>query len=206
MLTRLKSKVQEWIFIEAKLMHKAGFRPNAITALGVILGALSGMLYWAAGLSPTYTGRILLLLALITLLSSGFCDALDGALARLYGQTTVLGGFLDSVLDRYVDAAVICGLILGGLCDQLWGLLALVGSLLTSYVRARSEAAGIPMETVGIMERAERILLVTIASIINILQADFPALRISVIILAAASNFTVAQRALYFYRKTSSKK
>jgi len=62
------------------------------------------------------------------------------------------------------------------------------------------------METVGIMERAERILLIAIASIINILQADFPALRISVIILAAASNFTVAQRALYFYRKASSKK
>jgi archaetidylinositol phosphate synthase len=205
MLTRLKNKVQEWIFMEAKLMHKAGFRPNTISALGVILGALSGVLYWAAGLSPIYMNRILLL-ALITLLSSGFCDALDGALARLYGQTTALGGFLDSMLDRYVDAAVICGLILGGLCDQLWGLLALVGSLLTSYARARSEAADILMETVGIVERAERILIVAIASIINIVQADLPALRISVIILAIASNFTVFQRVLYFYRKVSLKK
>lgn len=205
MLTKLKNKVQEWIFIEAKLMHKAGFKPNTMSALGAILGAFSGILYWATGISPAQMHRILLLLALITLSISGICDALDGALARLYGQTTILGGFLDSMLDRCVDAAVICGLILGGLCDQSWGLLALVGSLLTSYARARSEAADIPMETVGIIERAERILIIAIASIINIIRDDLPALRISVIILAIASNFTVAQRVLYFHRRVSKK-
>lgn len=205
MLTKLKNKVQEWVFIEAKLMHKAGFKPNTMSALGAILGALSGVLYWAAGVFPNQM-QILLLLALTSLFSSGLCDSLDGALARLYEQATVLGGFLDSMLDRYVDAAVICGLILGGLCDQSWGLLALVGSLLTSYARARSEAADVPMETVGIIERAERILIVAIASIINIIRDDLPALKISMIILAIASNFTVAQRVLYFHRRVSQKK
>lgn len=204
MLTKLKKKIQEWFFIEAKIMHKAGFKPNIVTALGVFFGIASGVVYWAAGNIPENMQGKLLLIALSLLLLSGFCDALDGALARLYDEITILGSFLDSMLDRYVDAAVICGLILGGFCDLLWGLLALVGSLLTSYARARSEAFKVSMEAVGVMERAERILILSFASIINAIWIETPALRISVIILAIGSNITVIQRILYFYKRIQS--
>jgi len=206
MLTKLKKKVQEWVSLEAKIMHKAGFKPNMVSALGVFFGIISGALYWIAGNVPENMQGNTLLIALFMLLLSGFCDALDGALARLYGETTALGGFLDSMLDRYVDAAVLCGLILGGFCDQLWGLLALIGSLLTSYARARSEASNVPMETVGIIERAERILILAFSSIINALWINVPALNIGVIILAIASNITVIQRILYFHKKVSIRK
>jgi len=206
MLTKLKSKVQEWISTEAQLMHEIGFKPNMVSALGVVFGVLSGLAYWAAGTlqADPNAYRIYLFIAVLLLSASGFCDALDGALARLYGETTLLGGFLDSLLDRYVDAAVLLGLILSGLCDGLWGLLALIGSLLTSYARARAEAADVPMESVGIMERAERILIIVLASILSIAWVDVPALNIGVVILAFGSNFTVIQRAIHFYRKTSS--
>ncbi|MCX8170978.1 MAG: CDP-alcohol phosphatidyltransferase family protein, partial [Candidatus Bathyarchaeota archaeon] len=115
MLTKIKHKVQEIISAEAKLMHSVGLKPNMVSALGAALGLLSGAAYWAAGaLSVGLNAyRVNLLLAATLLMFSGFCDALDGALARLYGEATVLGGFLDSLLDRYVDSAVICGLILG---------------------------------------------------------------------------------------------
>lgn len=207
MLTKLKLRIQEWIKAEAKLMHKLGFKPNLVSALGVMLGLLSGAAYWAAGAlsADLSTYKTYLSLAIILLSLSGFCDALDGALARLYGETTILGGFLDSLLDRYVDSAVLCGLILGGLCDAFWGLLALIGSLLTSYARARSEAADIPMESIGILERAERILIIIAASMLNVIYAEIPALRASIIFLAITSNFTVIQRALYFQRKTIKK-
>ncbi|MBS7607126.1 CDP-alcohol phosphatidyltransferase family protein [Candidatus Bathyarchaeota archaeon] len=200
MLTKIKAKVQEIISTEARLMHKLGFKPNTVSFIGVVLGIFSGVTYWAAGATSTHieTYRIRIFLALLLLLFSGFCDALDGALARLYGETTVLGGFLDSLLDRYVDAAVLCGLILGGLCEPLWGLLALIGSLLTSYARARSEAAGIPMESIGLVERAERILIMAVASAINVILPETPSLNTGTIILALASNITVIQRTLYF--------
>lgn len=207
MLTKLKHKIQKIVSAEARLIHSAGLKPNVVSAMGVVFGLLSGLAYWAAGVSLADLNayRIYLSTATVLLMLSGFCDALDGALARLYGEVTALGGFLDSLLDRYVDSAVLCGLILSGLCDLFWGFLALIGSLLTSYVRARSEAADVPMETVGIMERAERIIVIIAASIISALLAEATALRVSIIFLAVASNLTVIQRALYFRRKVSKK-
>jgi len=204
-LTKLKETVQSWIKAEARMAQRAGLTPNLVSALGVVLGAASGLAYWLTGLSLGNPSayRMYLLLAVLLLLASGFCDALDGTLARLCGKTSVLGGFLDSLLDRYVDALVYFGLILGGLCDRFWGLLALVGSLLTSYARARSEAAGTPMETIGIVERAERLLIISVASLFSLFWTE--ALGLSVILLALATNFTVLQRTIYFIRKARSK-
>jgi archaetidylinositol phosphate synthase len=204
LLTKLKKTVQSWMTAEARIAQKAGLTPNQVSALGVILGAASGFAYWLTGpnMADSEFHGIYLFSAVLLLLASGFCDALDGVLARLYGKTSVLGGFLDSLLDRYVDASIYCGLILGGLCDPLWGLLALIGSLLTSYARARSEAADVPMETVGIVERAERLLLIAVASLLSLIWTE--ALRWSIIILALATNLTVLQRAIYFVKKARS--
>ncbi len=206
MLTRLKKAVQSWVSSEAKTLHSLGVTPNIVSSLGFLLGILAGASYWAAGIrlfEDYYEGisRLYLLIAILLFLSSGFCDALDGALARLHNKISIFGGFLDSLLDRYVDAAIYCGLILGGLCDSLWGLLALIGSLLTSYTRARSEAADIPMESVGLFERAERILIIISATIIAVIWPDIPALYFTTIFLAVVTNITVLHRTVYFSRK-----
>lgn len=205
MLTKLKLKFQELMACEARLIHKIGLKPNAISALGFILGFFSGLAYWAAGALHTDLNvyRVYLTIAILLLLSSGLCDALDGILARIYGEVTAFGGFLDSIIDRYVDSAVLFGLILGGLCDPAWGIMALIGSLLTSYVRARAESSSVVMESIGLVERAERIVIILVSSLIEIIWPFLHALHIGVIILAIASNFTVLQRILYFYRKMS---
>jgi len=159
-------------------------------------------MYWVSGFNQSA-----LIAALVFLLISGFLDALDGVLARLFGEVTVFGGFLDSLLDRYADAFVFLGIILGWLQTNpfwiFWGFTAMVGSLLVSYSRARAEAARIKMESVGIAERAERIIILVVATLLNIVWAD--ALRWSMLLLAILTNLTVLQRAVYF-RKNSRKR
>ena len=183
---------------EAKLAHSIGLTPNKVSAVGIAFAVLSALAYWKWQLYS-----LLPILAPLLLLASGFCDALDGVLARLYGEATTFGGFLDSLLDRYADAIIFCGIILGGLCDPFWGLAALMGSLLVSYARARAEAAGVKMETVGIAERAERLIIMAIASFLSI--AWLEALSWGVAILAVLTNLTVLQRVIYFWKASQRK-
>jgi len=164
-------KVQAWVAVEAGWAYGLGLTPNQVSAVGIILAFLSGFAYWQSSINP-----VLLVLAPILLLASGFCDALDGAIARIYGKTTPFGG----------------------LCDFSWGLIALVGSLLVSYARARAEAAGVKMETVGLAERADRLIILILASFLTLFWSM--ALYWSVILLAFLTNLTVLQRAYYFHK------
>jgi len=200
MLTKLKKKVQAMLATEAKATHKIGLTPNMVSATGIVLAFLSAFMYAEWQVHTLY-----LLLATLLLLFSGFCDALDGALARLYHKTTVFGGFLDSLLDRYADAVVYTGIIVGGLCDALWGLAALIGSLLVSYSRAKAEAAGIRMESIGLAERAERIIILAIASIAATFWQPKTAMNAGMILLAILSNLTVLQRSLHVHNKLKKK-
>lgn len=203
MLTKLKKRVQEMLTGTAHAAHKIGLTPNMISVIGFALALFSAAAYAMAQNQPA-----LLLLAVVLLLTSGFCDTIDGVLARTHQQASVFGGFFDSLLDRYADAAVYVGVIIGGLCDPIWGLIALAGSLLVSYSRARAEAAGIKMESVGIAERAERMLILAVASlagffwpqVLTFWVLNVSALNIGIILIAVLSNFTVLQRAVHVYK------
>jgi len=184
--------------LEAKAAHNIGLTPNIVSLIGLALALFSAFAY---AITPGHP--LLILLATILLLASGFCDALDGVIARIYEQTSAFGGFLDSLLDRYADAAVYAGVIIGGLCDPVWGLAALAGSIMVSYSRAKAEAAEIKMESIGVAERAERMLILSIASIAAIFW--LPALNIGIILLAILSNFTVLQRGMHVYNSLKKK-
>lgn len=192
MLTKLKERFQLWISYEAKLARRIGLTPNRVSTMGIMCGVVSAVLY-----SNSQFHQISLVAATILLLASGFFDALDGAIARIFEEATSFGGFLDSMLDRYTDAIILGGIILGGLCHPLWGLAALTGSLLVSYARARAEAAGARMEAVGIAERAERIIILAAAGLLNVVWRE-DALGWAIVILAILTNFTVVQRVVYF--------
>jgi len=201
MLTRLKQKIQSMLATEARIAHRSGLTPNRITVIGALLAFLSAFVYaeWKAN-------HLLLLLATVLLLLSGFCDALDGVVARLYQEATVFGGFLDSMLDRYADAVVYVGIGFGGLCNLYWGLAAaIIGTLLVSYSRARAEAAGIKMESIGLAERAERMLVLAVASLICVFWQSTVVMNVAIILLAVLTNLTVLQRSLYVYNKSKKK-
>jgi archaetidylinositol phosphate synthase len=198
MLTKLKKKVQQILSSEARAAHEIGLTPNIVSTIGFVLALLSSVAYAATTQVLFIPLPWLLLIAVVLLLASGFCDTLDGILARNYEQATLFGGFLDSLLDRYADAGIYAGIIIGGLCNPVVGLVALVGSLLVSYSRARAEAAGIKMESIGIAERPERMIILALFTIAAIFW--LPILNFGVILLAVLSNFTVLQRGLYVYK------
>ena len=203
MLTKLKKRVQQMLTAEARAAHRVGLTPNIVSAIGLVLSLLSAVAY-----AMTQSQHLLLAVAIILLLASGFCDTLDGVLARTFQQTSVFGGFFDSLLDRYADSAVYAGIIIGGLCDPIWGLIALAGSLLVSYSRAKAEAVGIEMESVGIAERAERIIILATASLAAIFWPkvlNIGVLNIGIIALAVLTNLTVLQRAVHVYRALKKK-
>jgi len=191
---------------QANAAHKMGLTPNKVSLVGFILSLAAAGAY---GLAFSYPW--LLILATALLLASGFCDSLDGIIARTFQQVTVFGGFFDSVLDRYADAAVYSAIIVAGLSNPvwgpvwgpLWGLAALSGSVLVSYTRARAEAVGIKMESVGLAERAERMLILAVVSIVAFFW--LPAVGYGIAVLAVLANFTVLQRTIHVYKELKKK-
>ena len=162
MLTRLRKEVEGALTHIAKFLHSLGLNPFSLSLLGLVCAFLSGILYYMLATRPwvSWVAPILLLL-------SGLFDALDGAMARVYGQVTKFGGVIDSVFDRIGEVFVYCGIILGGVSSPFWGLVALVASLMVSYIRSRAEAAGAKMEGIGIAERPERIVILAVATFIK---------------------------------------
>ena len=172
----------------ARWLHKLRIHPNAVTVAGVFLSVLS-----AAVLA---TGRISL--GGVLLLFTSSVDAFDGSLARLSGQQSRFGAFLDSSLDRCSD-----GILLFGLLPHLWAIggeleiyltfAALLGFVMVSYTRARAEGVGYECKT-GILTRVPRILVLGIGLAVG-------QLRPTLVVLVLLSWFTVWQRIMYVYRQ-----
>lgn len=159
--------------------------PNIVTVLALVFCIIAG-LFFAAGD---------LVIAGLMLLVGGFFDVLDGAMARENGRVTKFGGLLDSVSDRYADSAVFLGIMWGGhaafppYIENNWflGGLALTGSLLVSYTRARAEAGGTGVLNIGVAERAERMILIILGALTGLLHW-------AVLLVVVVSHLTVLQR------------
>lgn len=130
---------------------------------------------------------------------------LDGAVAKVTGKTSKFGAFLDSTLDRCSEVVVFLGLLMyyrsGPTTDQYHGsvlvYIAIAGSLLVSYVKARAEGLGMECKGVGLLPRPERVLMIVAGCIVNIWW-DL-ALIVILWILAIGTNFTAIQRIWYVY-------
>ena len=158
-------------------------KPNLLTVIGLSFGFICLIL--------VVSNR--LLFAGLALLISGFFDLLDGAVARQYGRVTAYGGFLDSVLDRYTDLAVVFGIFVYFLNRDntsfaILTFVAATGIVLVSYIRARAEAASLRCKS-GLLERPERTILL-------IIGLCFGLLKPVVILLAILAHLTAIQRIL----------
>ncbi len=168
--------------------------PNQITILG-LLASLTAAYFYAQATS------YYILLGAFLLILSGYLDVADGFIAKRKKSTTKFGALLDSVTDRYSDAAIIAALVIGGLADPISGTVALTGFLLVSYVRARAESLGVQMATIGLAERAERLIILIVASLIAVITSPNQVMEVAVILLAILTHFTVVQRVIYAWRR-----
>ena len=185
------------------LLAKTHITPNTITWFGFLL-AIGATVLIIIG-HPFAAGFVVLI--------AGFFDILDGALARHTKQTTHFGAVLDATLDRLSEAVLLLGIIvmflltkdqslLFTLVPKEWSILvvclALLGSLLVSYTRARAEAQGLECQ-VGLFTRAERVVVVAL----GLLLSQIPnALVIALAIIVVFSFFTVGQRLVYVWQQT----
>jgi CDP-diacylglycerol--glycerol-3-phosphate 3-phosphatidyltransferase len=174
----------------------AGVTPNAVTVVGTAGSVAAALVFFP--MHWFFVGT-LVVWAFVML------DILDGAVARAGGTVSPFGGVLDSTCDRLADAAVFGALAwYFGRHDQRWLLLAallcLVLGSLTSYIRARAEAAGLNA-TVGIAERAERLIVALVGTGLDGLGVPF-VLAAALWLLVAASTITVGQRLFAVYRQS----
>ena len=165
-------------------LNRTGLTPNAITLLG-LAGTTVGAYIISQG-KMTIGGIVLLLSVLV--------DALDGTMARLRGESSDFGGFVDSVSDRYAEFITFGGLIYFFLSQEnhagvMVTFLATAGSVLVSYVKARAEGLGFTAK-VGILTRVERYFVLIPLLIIN--QPFW-----AVALIALLGNITAFQRIAY---------
>ena len=175
-------------------LSRIGVKPNHLTVLGLVAAVITAWFY----VNHT-SNQFMVVFAGLMILVSGFLDAIDGILARSTDNVTRFGGFFDSVFDRYSDLIILSGIIIGNLIDPITGLASLIGSVMVSYTRSRAEAEGIKMSGVGFAERAERMILLAVSSMISFFWIE--ALRWGIIVLTVAAHITVIQRIIYFKKE-----
>jgi CDP-diacylglycerol--glycerol-3-phosphate 3-phosphatidyltransferase len=171
----------------ATAVNKTGILPNTVTILG-LAGTIFGAYLLATG--KIFWGGLVILV-------TGPIDALDGTMARLRGEQTEFGAFVDSVTDRYSELFILAGLLFYyvGKQESLNTILvyfAAAGSVLVSYVKARAEGLGFTAK-VGLLSRVERYLIIAPALLLNVPH-------IALWIIAILANFTALQR-IFFVRR-----
>ncbi len=174
--------------------------PNTYTFLGLVISIIAAILFgYASGANQP---RMFFYAGLVVIFA-GFLDMVDGRIARATNQVTPFGAFYDSVLDRYGDLALFFGLLVYYARANRFFYVVLVavvmtGSVMVSYTRARAESL-IGECKVGFLERPERLVLVIIGALFNLMA---PVLWV----IAVLSNITVVHRILYTYQKTKEMK
>ena len=201
MLSRtLKNQAGKALDPIGKAIGRLGIRPNHITIAGLILTFYAAWLLYNKDIYYAF---------LVGLIASLF-DGADGLVARSTGTSSIRGGYLDAVIDRYADCVAFGTLILCGwmepieglevISGEMWAIIALAGAFQTSYSRAAAERLGVTQEGIGIIERPERWFLLGMGILIGELLGDVETIMTWVVaFLSIFGNITVLQRMYHFW-------
>ncbi len=187
-LNRTRAQIKPFMDSVGRALGKTGLSPNFWTVFGFLFAVLAGVLY---AFYPTMS-----YLAALAILVSGLFDVLDGAVARVTQSVTKTGSFNDSTLDRVAEVAIFSGIMYGRYTSSILVLLALSFSLLVSYARAKGDSLFVTLSGIGIGERAERLLVLIVFSLIGLVWIGV----VAVLILAT---ITFVQRYFAIIRKLS---
>jgi archaetidylinositol phosphate synthase len=176
--------------------------PNTLTWIAFMFAILAGIFFYLDDIR-------LLLLAVFCIFFNALLDALDGKIAKITGKVSKRGDFLDHVLDRYADVFIIGGIMLSSHCHWFIGLLGLLGVIFASYMGTQAQALGCKRDYGGILGRADRLVILILVSLIQILAylaADgriwiFTPLEYAMIWFAIAGQITAIQRGVRTWEK-----
>src|ERR1700730_16667016 len=198
---RIQQRVRQFVTLIMRPLAQLGITPNTLTVLGLVLSMIT-----AGVIAQGY-----LLVGGLLVLFAGIFDMFDGALARARNASSTFGAFLDSTLDRYSESIILFGLFWYALQaptlhenlwpflhEQTWMLsliyIAVVGSMMVSYAKARAEGLGLECKT-GLLARPERVIILAIGLITGTVIW-------AVLLLAIFSNVTAVERMMHIWRAT----
>ncbi|HYM50000.1 MAG TPA: CDP-alcohol phosphatidyltransferase family protein [Candidatus Limnocylindrales bacterium] len=185
--------VRRWAERLLGVLRNTPITPNMLTVLGLLITAAG-----AAAIALHH-----LFIAGLILWFAGLFDIFDGALARASGRVYRYGAFFDSTVDRYSEGVVYLGMLIYFIHDPggiVLVVLALMGSFLVSYVRARAQSLGFACDG-GILARPERVVIIVAALILERLHIHPSTLTIALWILALGTNLTAVQRIWTVWRQ-----
>ena len=194
-----------WVFEPVVgLLTRRHVHPNVLSSIGFLVTCSSGYFFHQ---HHVRTAGLLILLG-------GLFDLFDGTVARRTGLASAFGAFYDSTLDRLSEIVVYLGLLslyndyrleLGDVAMIYWIVLAMGGSLMISYTRARAEGLNVECH-VGLMQRAERVILIGLAALLfgesTLAGQQGLVLKVVIVALAVLTNLTAVQRIWWVYRST----
>ncbi|MCD6512310.1 MAG: CDP-alcohol phosphatidyltransferase family protein [Thermoplasmata archaeon] len=159
MLNRFRDNADKWLDPIAK---KISIKADTLSYLSLLSAFFAGVLLYLS-----YENNWLLIAASLFILLNGFFDALDGKIARMKGTSSLRGDFIDHAIDRFADAFMIGGIALSPWCGKGIGIAAITSVLLTSYMGTQAQAVGYKRIYRGILGRADRIVLLFFATIVQ---------------------------------------
>ena len=199
---RIQQRARHLVALLIRPLARLGVTPNTLTVIGLLISILTAVVIAQGYL---VAGGLLVLFA-------GIFDMFDGAMARVLNTATTFGAFFDSTLDRYSESIILFGMLVYALQrpdlhdifwpfahEQLWMIavifIAVVGSLMVSYTKARAEGLGLECKT-GLLARPERVVLLAIGLLSG---TSIWALAL----LAIFSQVTTIERVVHVWRITS---
>lgn len=227
LFTRFRDGIQHGVYriIDpgVRLMVRLGATPNMMTTCGllgnlvaaalIVLAAHTAVMERMMGFETSYS---MLGWAGVVMLLFSIFDMVDGYMARTAHLESRFGAFYDSVLDRYCELAVLAAMAYYFMCCNeagfmLWTLMAMVGSVMVSYVRARAEALAFECKG-GLMQRPERVVVTSVALILTplldtIVRPHFDPVWIvaaAMILIAVLANVTAVARILHVRKQNIS--
>jgi archaetidylinositol phosphate synthase len=200
LLNRLRGQIQPFLLSIGREFSKINSSPDFWTGLSLITAVIAAGTYGSASILDQHYFYYFSLGGGIFLIISGFFDLVDGSVARFTKKTSKKGAFLDSTYDKLSESVVYIGIAVGTLANPVTCMIAITLSLLVSYIRARSESLGIPLQGIGIGERAERLLLLAIIGMLPLQEST----QWAIIIVSIVAGVTLVQRVLEVNKQLSS--
>jgi len=196
--------------------HLQFISANLFSWFALFAAFLSGLFFYLSTPNELNTS-FFLLIASVFVFINGLLDAIDGKIAKLTHTASKQGDFLDHALDRFADVFIVGGLALSPWCDIRLGFFAIIGMLLTSYMGTQAQAVGYQRVYGGLLGRADRLVILMIAPVIQYILIQnnmlylwqFTLLEWVLILLAIIGNFTAVQRfylTLSWFRKQKKKR